>query len=182
MCFSLEFVFRSDAGGQTDLDALSSSSSSSSQELMGIDGEPTEFEWNLLPSLTSLQILQKIQSDLRGRNIEPENFGEWIMFMSMFTGIDWTRKGHEEKCFSNSEEVKNYAKRFSTELLFPRRPRTCGTPKKGHLAKFLEHVELGTCAKDAISHSFQSHVECRKTIAVLCQLVGREGVVALRHW
>ena len=81
--------------------------------VLGVDGEPTEFEWNLLPGLTSLQILQKIQSDLRGRNVEPENFGDRIIFMSMFTDIDWTRKGYGEKCISNSEEVMNYAKRFS---------------------------------------------------------------------
>ena len=32
--------------------------------------------------------------------------------MSKFNGIGWTKKGHSEKCTSNSEHVKNYAKRF----------------------------------------------------------------------
>ena len=43
------------------------------KELLGIDGERIEFEWNFLPGFSSLQLLQKIQNDLRERNIEPEN-------------------------------------------------------------------------------------------------------------
>ena len=33
------------------------------EELLRIDGEPVEFEWNILPGFSSLQILQKIQDD-----------------------------------------------------------------------------------------------------------------------
>ena len=33
--------------------------------------------------------------------------------MSMFNENEWTKKRNSEKCFSNSEQVKNYAKRFS---------------------------------------------------------------------
>ena len=33
--------------------------------------------------------------------------------MSMFNDIDWTQRGKSEKCISNSEQVKNCAKRFS---------------------------------------------------------------------
>ena len=38
----------------------------------GIDGEPIEFEWNIFPGLTSLELLQKIQKHLQDQNIEPE--------------------------------------------------------------------------------------------------------------
>ena len=31
----------------------------------------------------------------------------------MFNDIDWTRKGNEGICVSNSEKIKEYAKRFS---------------------------------------------------------------------
>ena len=34
------------------------------KELSGIDGEAIEFEWNIFPGLSSLQILQEIQQDL----------------------------------------------------------------------------------------------------------------------
>ena len=38
-----------------------------------------EFEWNIIPGFSSLQILQKIHNDLRERNIEPEKFTDWII-------------------------------------------------------------------------------------------------------
>ena len=65
------------------------------------------------PRLTSLQILQKIQNDLHDRKIEPEEFEDEIIFMTMFNIIEWTQKRNEENCISNSEKVKMYVKRFS---------------------------------------------------------------------
>ena len=42
-----------------------------------------------------------------------KNFTDQIIFMSMFNDIDWTRKGNDEICISNSQKnVKDYAKRF----------------------------------------------------------------------
>ena len=87
--------------------------SASYKELLGIDGEPIEFEWNILPRFSSLQLLQKIQNDVRERNIEPEKFTDRIIFISMFNDIDWTRKRNDGICISNSEKVKAYEKRFS---------------------------------------------------------------------
>ena len=40
------------------------------KELLGIDGEAIESEWNILPGFSSLQILQTIQDDLRERHIK----------------------------------------------------------------------------------------------------------------
>ena len=68
---------------------------------------------DIFPRLTSLEILQKIQKDLRDRNIEPEKFEDRIIFMSMFNDIEWRKRGNSKKCISNSEQVKNYTKRFS---------------------------------------------------------------------
>ena len=59
------------------------------------------------------RFFRKIQNDLRERNIELEKFTDRIIFMSMFNDIDWTRKGNDGICISNSEKVKTYAKRFS---------------------------------------------------------------------
>ena len=78
-----------------------------------IDGETIEFEWNFLPGFSSLQLLQKIQNDLRERNIEPEKFTDQIIFMSNSNDIDWTRKRNDGICISNSAKVKAYAERFS---------------------------------------------------------------------
>ena len=77
------------------------------KELLGIDGEAIEFEWNILPGFSSLQILQKIQDVLRERNIKTEEFTDWIIFMSMFNDIDWTREGNDGICISNSEKSRN---------------------------------------------------------------------------
>ena len=33
--------------------------------------------------------------------------------MSMFNDTDWTKRGNSERCISNSEQVKNYAKKFT---------------------------------------------------------------------
>ena len=42
--------------------------SASHGELLGIDGEAIELEWNIFPLCTSLQILQEIQDNLQKRN------------------------------------------------------------------------------------------------------------------
>ena len=49
-------------------------------------------------------------------NIEPETFEDRIMFMPMFNDIDWTRRGNSKQCVSNSEQVKNYAKKSTQGL------------------------------------------------------------------
>ena len=49
---------------------------------------------------------------LQKRNNEPEKFTDRIVFMSMFNDIDWTSKGNDEICISNSEKVKTYPKKF----------------------------------------------------------------------
>ena len=67
----------------------------------------------MFPGLASLEILQKIQRHLQDQNIEPEDFEGRIIFMSMFNDIDRTKRGNSERCISNFEQVKNYAKRFS---------------------------------------------------------------------
>ena len=83
------------------------------KELLGIDFEAIEFEWNIFPGFPSLHILQKIQDDVRERNIEPEKCTDPIIFMSMFNDVDWTKKGNGGRCISNLENVKDHAKRFS---------------------------------------------------------------------
>ena len=107
--------------------------SASCEELLGRDGEPIELEWNTFTGLTSLQILQRIQNHLEKRNIEPENFGDRIIFMSMFNDIEWTRKGNEgnpEKferkrnhtlqggCLEHRTLIPNYS--FSEAAQYPR--------------------------------------------------------------
>ena len=53
-------------------------STASYEELLGIDGEPTEFEWNIFQGLTSMEILRMIQNDLQERFFEPEKVGDHV--------------------------------------------------------------------------------------------------------
>ena len=52
----------------------------------------------------------KTQKELEKKNLELENFKDRVMFMSMFSDIEW--KKDDENCISNVEKVKNFAKRF----------------------------------------------------------------------
>ena len=70
--------------------------SASYGEEMGINGEAIEFEWDIVPGFTSLQILEEIQDDVQKLNIEAETFTVRIIFMSMFKDIDWVGKGNDE--------------------------------------------------------------------------------------
>ena len=38
------------------------------------DGEPMEFEWNVFPGFTTLQLCNKVQEFLSKMNIQPEDF------------------------------------------------------------------------------------------------------------
>ena len=78
----------------------------------GINGEPTEFEWNILPGFTTLQLCGKV-TDLMSRLGEaPETFTGRILFMSMFNVISCDRKGNKEECVANARVVKVLAKKF----------------------------------------------------------------------
>ena len=58
----------------------------------GINGEPTEFEWNIFPGFTTLQLCGKVTDLLSRLGETPDTFTGRILFMSMFNDISWTRK------------------------------------------------------------------------------------------
>ena len=76
-----------------------------------IDGEPTEFERKIFQGITTLGLLEKIQSLMRDLQCEPEHFTERILFMSMYNDIAW-EKGNTERCDYNSKTIAEYARRF----------------------------------------------------------------------
>ena len=61
-------------------------------ETDGISGEPTEFEWNIFPGFTTLQLCDKISDLLSSMGETPESFTGRILFMSMFNDILVTTK------------------------------------------------------------------------------------------
>ena len=89
-------------------------------EFLGIDLEAIEFEWNVFPGFTTLQILQEIQKDLQCQNVEPERFSGRIIFMPMFNDIEWEKRGIEGMCINNSEQANNSEQVKSFAQRFPR--------------------------------------------------------------
>ena len=79
-----------------------------------IDGEPTEFEWNIFPGFNTLQLSQEVKSLLLRLGETPENFTGRIIFMSMFNDISWRSGDNEKESESNARLVSLYAKRFGT--------------------------------------------------------------------
>ena len=75
-----------------------------------INGESTEFEWNIFPGFTTLQLCDKINDLLSDLGQTPETSTGRILFMSMFNDCD--RKGNKDECLAHSETVKVLARRF----------------------------------------------------------------------
>ena len=78
----------------------------------GINGEPTEFEWNIFPRFTTLQLCAKVNDLLSDLGETPETFTGRILFMSMFNDISCGTKDNERECLANAEVVSLYAKKF----------------------------------------------------------------------
>ena len=93
-------------------------SSSDYRTLVTIDGEPMEFEWNISPGFTTLELVREVQKFM-GKMGEPEQFQGRINFMSMFNDITCGNQDNETECVANSTLVSLVAKRFPT-LVIPR--------------------------------------------------------------
>ena len=80
-------------------------SSSEYRALHTIDGEPTEFEWNIFKGFTTLQLVREVQEFLSKMSIQPEDFTGRIIFMSMFNDIIWGTEDKEAECIADSRLV-----------------------------------------------------------------------------
>ena len=86
--------------------------SQSYRDYDGISGEPTEFEWNIFPGFTTLQLYGKVTDLLSRLGESPETFTGRILFMSMFNDISCDNKDNEEECLANAKVVSIFAKKF----------------------------------------------------------------------
>ena len=77
-----------------------------------INGESTEFDWNIFPGFTTLQLCDKINDLLSNLGQTPATFTGRILFMSMFNDISCDRKDNKDECLRNAESVKVFARRF----------------------------------------------------------------------
>ena len=58
-------------------------------ELDRIDGEPMEFEWDIFPRFTTLQMFAEIQNMMTEIKCEPEQLQGRTIFMSIYNDIVW---------------------------------------------------------------------------------------------
>ena len=77
-----------------------------------VNGESTEFEWNIFPGFTTLQLCHKTNNLLSDLGQTPESFTGTILFISMFNDISCDRKGNKDECLANAENVQVFARRF----------------------------------------------------------------------
>ena len=87
-------------------------SEKSYRDFDAINGESTEFEWNIFPGFTTLQLCDKISDLLSDLGQTPETFTGRFFFMSMFNDISCDRKDNKDECLANAETVKVLARRF----------------------------------------------------------------------
>ena len=80
-------------------------SSQSYRNFDRIDGEPTDFDWNIFPGFNTLQLSDKVKSLLYRLGETPENFPGRILFMSMFNDISCGTEDKEEECLANARLV-----------------------------------------------------------------------------
>ena len=77
-----------------------------------INGESTEFEWNIFPGFTTLQLCYKVSDLLSSMGQTPESFTGRILFMSMFNDIFCDRYHNKGECSRNANIVNTFAGRF----------------------------------------------------------------------
>ena len=63
-----------------------------------INGESTDFEWNIFPGFTTLQLCDKISDLLSYVGQTPATFTGRILFMSMFNDISCDRNDNKDEC------------------------------------------------------------------------------------
>ena len=66
-----------------------------------VSGESTEFEWNIFPGFTTLQLCDKISDLLSSMGQTPESFTGRILFMSMFNDTFCDRYDNKDECLRN---------------------------------------------------------------------------------
>ena len=110
----------------------------------GINGEPTEFEWNIFPGFTTLQLCGKVTDLLSRLGETPETLTRRILFMSMFSDISCDKKDNEEECVANAKVVSILAKKFG----IGQRSFMVHVPKRnGILWKRIAHKEFGITSR-----------------------------------
>ena len=129
-----------------------------------IDGETMEFEWNIFPGFTTLQLCYSVQEFLSKMSEEPEEFTRRTIFMSMLNDISWGSKDNTKECELSAELVSLFPRRFGAgQWSF----LGLGSEKNGNLPVKTVHKEKGTelqskcCCHLEIAHTQSSNPRAR---------------------
>ena len=79
-----------------------------------------EFEWNIFPGFTTLQLVDKVQEFINKMG-DPAQFQGRIIFMSMLNDIIWRTTDNEQECIADATLVSLLVKKISSRtLVIPR--------------------------------------------------------------
>ena len=76
------------------------------------NGESTEFEWNIFPGFTTLQLCDRVSDLLSSLGQTPETFTGRILFMSMFNDISCDRKRQQRRMFGKCRSGQSTCKKI----------------------------------------------------------------------
>ena len=90
-------------------------SSSEFRTLDTIDGEPMEFEWNIFPGFTSLQLVQEVQKFMNKMG-EPSSIPRTYHLHVDGNDIIWRYEDNESECIANSKMCLYSQKDFQQDI------------------------------------------------------------------
>ena len=81
------------------------------------------------PGFSALQLLHTIQNDLERKRINPEEFSDRIIFMSMFNDIDLEKRGNEDTCAltKNNQRICLKNQRWTLGIFWDSEKKISGT-------------------------------------------------------
>ena len=106
-----------------------------------IDGEPMEFEWNIFPGFTTLQLINKVFELLSRLSVAPEKFTGRIIFMTIFNDILWRSEDNEQECNANATLCLYMQKDSQQDF---GHSSDLDQKRSGTLLKLIDHKEKGT--------------------------------------
>ena len=118
-----------------------------------INGESTEFKWNIFPGFRTLQLCDKIIDLLSYLGQTPETFTGRILFLSMFNDIYCDRNDNKEECLANARVVKVLPRKFGVgqwSFIGP------GSEKKWYSAENSPQGAWDNIAEDMLLESAES--------------------------
>ena len=76
-------------------------------EQFNLAAREVQFIWQVLPGAHTIEIKKQFQTYFNGQVLE--SFDERIIFMSMFSDMEWTKNGNAETCLHSAKEVAAFA-------------------------------------------------------------------------